>query len=86
MRPSFTKLIKSKLFYISALATIASGLVAPVQAAKISNDVASMRPDVFCSRYAPRITKASSMGQMDVRRWASTFYKSHPVSKPLCKS
>ena len=51
---------------------------------KISNDVASMRPDVFCSRYAPRITQASGMGQTDVRKWASTFHKSHPVSKPLC--
>ena len=51
---------------------------------KISNDVADMRPDVFCSRYAPRITKASSMSQTDVRKWAATVYQSHPVSKPLC--
>lgn len=51
---------------------------------KISNDVAAMRPDVFCSRYAPRITKASAMKRDDVRRWASTFHASHPVSKPLC--
>ncbi|MEM7651023.1 MAG: hypothetical protein AAF204_02935 [Pseudomonadota bacterium] len=53
---------------------------------KISNDAADMRPDVFCSRYAPRITKASSMSQTDVRKWASTVYESHPVSKPMCKS
>ena len=51
---------------------------------KISNDVAAMRPDVFCSRYAPRITKASQMNRDDVRRWASTVYESHPVSKPRC--
>ena len=51
---------------------------------KISNDVADMRPDVFCSRYAPRITQASQMSHDDVRRWASTVYKSHPVSKPRC--
>ena len=51
---------------------------------KISNDVAAMRPDVFCSRYAPRIIKASEMKQDDVRRWAATFFDSHPVSKPLC--
>lgn len=51
---------------------------------KISNDVASMRPDVFCSRYAPRITKASQMQKDDVRLWAATIYPSHPVSKPLC--
>ena len=51
---------------------------------KISNDVASMRPDVFCSRYAPRITQASAMKHNDVRKWASTFHTSHPVSRPLC--
>ena len=53
---------------------------------KISNDAADMRPDVFCSKYAPRITRASAMNRTDIRRWASTFYKSHPVSRPLCKS
>lgn len=51
---------------------------------KISNDVAAMRPDVFCSRYAPRIIKASKMTEGDVRKWASTIYPTHPVSKPLC--
>jgi hypothetical protein len=51
---------------------------------KISTDVASMRPDVFCARYAPRIIRASEMNQTDVRTWASTFYESHPVSKPVC--
>lgn len=51
---------------------------------KISKDAANLRPDVFCSKYAPRITKASAMDSQDLRKWASTFYKSHPVSKPLC--
>ena len=53
---------------------------------KISKDVATMRPDVFCSKYAPRITQASGMSQTDVRKWAATIYPSHPVSKPLCTS
>lgn len=53
---------------------------------KISKDAASMRPDVFCSRYAPRITKASAMDRTALRKWASTFYPSHPVSRPLCAS
>lgn len=51
---------------------------------KISTDVAAMRPDVFCARYAPRITRAAEMNQTDVRTWATTFYESHPVSKPVC--
>lgn len=51
---------------------------------KISDDVAKMRPDVFCSRYAPRITQASAMSQTSVRRWAATIYPAHPVSYPVC--
>ena len=51
---------------------------------KVSNDVASMRPDIFCSRYAPRITRAAEMNSNDLRQWAGTIYASHPVSKPVC--
>jgi hypothetical protein len=51
---------------------------------KISNDAAQMRPDVFCSRYAPRITQAKIMKETDVRKWAATTHPSHPTSKPLC--
>lgn len=51
---------------------------------KISNDAAKMRPDIFCSRYSPRIVQAASMNQQDLRKWAATIYPSHPVSKPLC--
>ncbi len=53
---------------------------------KISNDAATMRPDVFCSRYAPRITKALNMERLTLRKWAATIYSSHPVSYPLCAS
>ena len=53
---------------------------------KISQDAAAMRPDIFCSQYAPRIAQATAMKEQDVRRWAATFYPSHPVSFPLCKS
>ena len=52
---------------------------------KISNDAASMRPDIFCAKYAERIEKASDMEHMDVRKWAATFFPSHPVSYPLCE-
>ncbi len=51
---------------------------------KISNDVADMRPDVFCSKYAPRVTQASKMNREELRRWAAKIYPSHPVSQPLC--
>ena len=53
---------------------------------KISKDAAGMRPDIFCSKYAPRVLKASEMQRDDIRRWAATIYESHPVSKPMCKS
>ncbi len=53
---------------------------------KISEIAAELRPDVFCAKYAPRIEKASAMNQEQIRKWASTFFPSHPVSKPLCES
>lgn len=52
---------------------------------KISNDAARMRPDLFCHQYAPRIVEVADMSGYDLRRWASTFYPSHPVSRPICE-
>ncbi len=52
---------------------------------KISLDAARMRPDIFCKRYTKRISQASAMNRQEVRQWASTFYPSHPVSKPICR-
>lgn len=52
---------------------------------KISNDAARMRPDVFCYRYASRIDQVADLSTSSVRKWASTFYDSHPVSYPICK-
>ena len=51
---------------------------------KISKDVADMRPDIFCKRYAPRIIQAVAMDRSQLKSWASTIYPSHPVSQPLC--
>ncbi len=53
---------------------------------KISNDVAAVRPDIFCSRYAPRITRAVKMKDADIRKWAGTFHENFPVSRPMCAS
>ena len=53
---------------------------------KISEIAAELRPDVFCSKYAPRIERASIMKRDEIRRWATTFFPSHPVSKPICES
>jgi hypothetical protein len=51
---------------------------------KISNDAAGMRPDVFCSKFAPRIDTAYNMKRDEIRKWAATIYPSHPVSYPVC--
>jgi hypothetical protein len=51
---------------------------------KISNDAATMRPDIFCKRYSPRIQQAVAMNYEGLRKWAATIYDTHPVSKPLC--
>lgn len=57
-----------------------------VFANKIANDSARMRPDQFCKHFASRIEKVSSMSQGDIKKWAATFYPSHPTSRPICAS
>lgn len=51
---------------------------------KVAGDAAKMRPDIFCRRYSPRLVQADAMNGEEVRRWASTFFPSHPVSEPIC--
>lgn len=51
---------------------------------KISNDAARMKPNVFCKAYGSRITQALGMDQAKLRRWASTPFPGHPVSRPIC--
>lgn len=53
-------------------------------AQKISNDAAKMRPDIFCNTYAPRIEKVTKMDESMFRKWASTPFKGHPLSYPMC--
>ena len=45
-----------------------------------------MRPDIFCSRYAPRVKKAAVMKEDEIKKWAATMYPGHPVSYPICKA
>ena len=52
---------------------------------KISKDAATMRPDAFCAYYAPRIPRAASMNDGEVRTWAATFFPNFPTSQPFCK-
>jgi hypothetical protein len=51
---------------------------------KISQDAATMRPDIFCATYAPRIKQAKSMKEQDFRKWAAMIFPDHPVSYPVC--
>jgi hypothetical protein len=51
---------------------------------KISGDAAKMRPDLFCTYYAPRIPKAAAMKPDQIRTWASTFFRAHPLTQPIC--
>jgi hypothetical protein len=52
---------------------------------KISHEVAALRPDVFCSRYVPRIWQAATLNEQQLRQWASTLYEEYPVSYPVCE-
>lgn len=51
---------------------------------EISEDAARMRPDTFCKAYAPRIPKANKMDNTRLKKWASTVYPNHPVSRAIC--
>ena len=51
---------------------------------KVSTDAAKMRPDVFCSNFAPRIPRAAEMTRADFQQWAATFHPSTPLNKPVC--
>jgi hypothetical protein len=52
---------------------------------KVATDAAHMRPDLFCAKYAPRISKVSSMDDATIRRWSATFFPGHPTSHPVCE-
>lgn len=51
---------------------------------KVSTDAARMRPDIFCSQYAPRLPKVEQMSASDFQAWAARIEASHPVSRPMC--
>lgn len=55
-----------------------------VLANNISNSAARMKPDQFCNRYAGRIFQVAGMDRTALKKWAGTFYPSHPVSHPIC--
>lgn len=55
-------------------------------AQKISGDVAKMRPDIFCSKYASRIEAVVKMDEVAFRKWAATPFKGHPLTYPMCKA
>lgn len=52
---------------------------------KVSTDAAKMRPDIFCSQYAPRLPKVDKMSTADFKAWAADLNPAHPVSRPLCQ-
>jgi hypothetical protein len=53
---------------------------------KVSGDAAKMRPDLFCQYYAPRIGKATAMTETQIKNWANTFFRAHPLTQPICSN
>ena len=49
-----------------------------------STDAARMRPDVFCSKFAPRIPKVANMSQTEFKQWAASASGASRLSKPIC--
>lgn len=52
---------------------------------KVSTDAARMRPDIFCSQYAPRLPKVDQMSSAQIKAWASDLKASYPATRPLCQ-
>lgn len=50
----------------------------------VSTDVAKMRPDVFCSRFARRLPQVNRMSRAELQNWASTASASRPLTQAVC--
>lgn len=51
---------------------------------KVSTDAARMRPDIFCSNYAPRLPKVDKMTEADLRSWARDAARTQASSHQPC--
>lgn len=51
---------------------------------KVSIDAARMRPDIFCSKFAPRLPKVDKMSANEIREWAASVPPSN-LTEPLCR-
>ncbi|MEM8834098.1 MAG: hypothetical protein AAGB32_06130 [Pseudomonadota bacterium] len=51
---------------------------------EVSTNAASMRPDVFCANFAPRIPQVGKMSRAQLQQWASSASKTERQSKPIC--
>lgn len=52
---------------------------------KVSSDAAQMRPDIFCSRFAPRLPKVEKMTTAEFKGWASNYQSGPRTTEPLCR-
>lgn len=55
-----------------------------VFANKVSVDAARMRPDLFCTRFAPRLPEVAKMSTQQLKEWAASTYRTVGTSEPLC--
>lgn len=56
-----------------------------VFANKVAVDAAKMRPDLFCTTFAPRLPQVAKMTSRDLKEWAASTYRTIPTSEPLCE-
>jgi hypothetical protein len=52
---------------------------------KVSRDAARMRPDIFCSQYAPRIPKVDKMSTDQIKSWAADLRSGPPLTQAICQ-
>lgn len=53
---------------------------------KVSQDIAKMRPDLFCRAYGDRVPDALALTSKQVRQWAETVYPQTVLNYPVCKN
>lgn len=56
-----------------------------VFANKVAVDAAKMRPDLFCTTFAPRLPQVAKMSTRELKEWAASTYRTIPTSEPLCE-
>lgn len=52
---------------------------------KVAQDIAQMRPDLFCRAYSDRVPDSLALTTQQVKQWAETLYPQTVLNYPICE-